>query len=145
LSLFECLYEHRKVGFFAIWLIFLISDVDTGNNEADSATLSGPAASLLAALNLSAADKERILARIRDRTLKLQPGRGRKKPEPLKKPTADADEEIDERQVDRQWTEFARWRKKRRRRRKLRKQILRDVLRELGIVLTNKQKGDHDP
>ncbi len=47
---------------------------------------------------------------------------------------------IDEKQVEKQWTEFARWRKKRRRQKKLRKRILNDVLRELGIVLKKKTR-----
>jgi hypothetical protein len=117
---------------------------DTVNNNTESAPLSGPAAGLLAALNLSEADRARILARIRDRTLQLRPGRGHKRPKEAP-PPATSEPAIDEKEVDSQWSEFARWRKKRRRRRKLRKQILRDVLRELGIVLTKQQKGTQDP
>jgi hypothetical protein len=53
---------------------------------------------------------------------------------------AEDDVVIDEKQVEKQWTEFARWRKKRRRQRRLRKRILNDVLRELGIVLKKKTR-----
>jgi hypothetical protein len=96
-------------------------------------------------LNLSAEDKARVLARIRDRAA----GRPTTDRQYLPKPgrqtestpgATDPHIPLDQKQVERQWTEFARWRKKRRRRRKLRRQILRDVLRELGIVLKKKSR-----
>ena len=106
--------------------------------------MNGPTSTLLAALNLSEEDKARVLAKIRDRA-RQPPATGcHRRPERPKETEAtaaiDNEEVLDQKQVDRQWTEFARWRKKRRRRRKLRQQILRDVLRELGIVLTKKTR-----